>query len=593
VLAKTSFGQNLLSTYNPPFIYLHMPSVMALMFRRMFRKDARMTPRDLIGRANVASLSVAGLFILAVSATDAPAACRPAWSETLTPRGSNSFYGIAAIAPTEVWAVGSHYDGIADRPLAEHFDGIQWVTVNTPNPGLGAAYLRGVGGALGTDVWAAGYWETTSGANKTLIEHYDGTSWTIVPSPNPPSAASYLSTVAAVATDDVWVAGHYLDNTGIYRTLVEHWDGTSWTIVSSPNVGNGDNSLNGIAAAGPNDIWAVGYQSSAPGGASSTLVLHFDGRSWTIVPSPNPGGLTSSLAGVAAMADGRIWAAGFYYDGTQGRTLLLHGDSSGFETMPGEDFPGEGNVLNGIAASGLGDIFAAGYHYPNGTSDYQALIEHYDGEQWRRVSSAQGASYTYLSGITAQPAGAAWAVGNTLTGTIAESVCEIQLSEAGFFPRAASAILGDTVGWTITGGSSHRLVDASGMQLFDSGSRAPGSSFQFTFDSAGTYRVTDRTAHLTSTVAVPVGLPETGTTGVPLTVTWSAAPPSEGFLFDVQIRTPSDRGFHNWQVGQTDISTTFVPPVEGAYAFRARLRDSATGKFSKWSPSAVVAVENP
>ena len=293
------------------------------------------------------------------------------------------------------------------------------------------------------------------------------------------------------------------------------------------------------------------------------------------------------------MADGRIWAAGFYYDGTQGRTLLLHGDSSGFAAVPGEDFPGEGNVLNGIATSGLGDIFAAGYHYPNGTSDYQGLIEHYDGTQWRRVSSAQGASYTYLSGITAQPGGAAWAVGNTLTATIAESVCEIQVSEAGFVPEAASATLGDTVGWTITGSSSHRLVDASGMQLFDSGSRAPGSSFQFTFDSAGTYPVTDRTAHATSAVAVPVDVPETGTTGVPLTVTWSAAPPSESFLFDVQIRTPSDRGFRNWRVGQNDISATFVPPAEGAYGFRARLRDSATGKFSKWSPSAVVTVENP
>src|SRR5205085_6716456 len=117
-------------------------------------------------------------------------------------------------------------------------------------------------------------------------------------------------------------------------------------IVSSSNAGNGDNALNGIAAASSNDIWAVGYQSSAPGAASSTLVLHYDGTSWTIVPSPNPGGLTSSLARVVAITDGRIWAAGFYYDGTQGRTLLLHGDTSGFETVPGEDFPGEGNVLN-------------------------------------------------------------------------------------------------------------------------------------------------------------------------------------------------------------------------------------------------------
>jgi plastocyanin len=570
-----------------------MPIPMVLTFRGMFRTDVHMTSVGLRVSTLALSLGVTSLFISAVFATDAPAACRPAWSETPTPPGSNSFYSVAAITEADVWAVGSHYDGVNDRPLAEHFDGGQWLTVSVPAPGNSAAYLRGVGGSSGIDVWAVGYQITRSGANNTLIEHYDGTSWTIVPSPNPASFASYLSAVVAVAMNDVWTVGHYLDNSGVYRTLVEHWDGTSWMIVSSPNSGNGDNALNGIAAASSNNIWAVGYQSSAPGAASSTLVLHFDGTSWTVVPSPNPGGLTSSLAGVAAMTDGRIWAAGFYYDGTQGRTLLLHGNSSGFETVPGEDFPGEGNVLNGIAASGSGDIFAAGYHYPNGTSDYQGLIEHYDGTQWRRVSSAQGDSYTYLSGITAQPGGAAWAVGNTLTATIAESVCEIQVSEAGFIPEAASASLGDTIGWTITGSNSHRLVDASGMHLFDSGSKAPGWSFQFTFDSAGTYPVTDRTAHASSTVAVPVDLPETGTTGVPLTVIWSAAPPSEGFLFDVQIQTPSDPRFRNWRVGQTDVSATFVPPAEGAYAFRARLRDSGSGKFSRWSPPAVVTVANP
>jgi hypothetical protein len=62
--------------------------------------------------------------------------------------------------------------------------------------------------------------------------------------------------------------------------LVEHWDGISWTIVPTPNVGDGPNALNGIAAAGPNDIWSVGYQSVVAGSASATLVLHFDGASW-------------------------------------------------------------------------------------------------------------------------------------------------------------------------------------------------------------------------------------------------------------------------------------------------------------------------
>src|SRR5439155_22634179 len=99
-------------------------------------------------------------------------------------------------------------------------------------------------------------------------------------------------------------------------------------------------------------------------------------------------------------------------------------------------------------------------------------------------------------------------------------------------------------------------------------------------NSAATYPIIDHPNVATSVIAVPVDLPETGTTGVPLNVTWSAAPPSEAFLFDVQIRSPSDRGFSNWLVRQTDISATFVPPASGAYAFRARLRDSATGKFS-------------
>ena len=336
----------------------------------------------------------------------------------------------------------------------------------------------------------------------------------------------------------------------------------------------------------------MGYQLNVSGTVTSTLVLHFDGTSWNVVPSPNPG-QPSSLAAVVASPDGQIWAAGFYYDGTQGRTLLLHGDDSGFVAVPGEDFPGEGNVLLGIAAARPGDMWVAGYHYPSGTSDYQGLIEHYDGKQWRRVSSAQGGSYTYLAGITAWSPGAGWAVGNTLTGTIAESVCEIQVSDAGFIPKAAPAILGDTVGWSVTGSDSHRLVDASGMGLFDSGSRAPGSSFQFTFNSAGTYALTDTETSATSSVALPVELPPRGNPGTPLPVTWSAAPPADGFLFDAQIRTPRDRSFRNWRVGQTNVAATFVPPVVGTYAFRARLRDSATGAFSKWSPSGVVIVQNP
>jgi plastocyanin len=537
---------------------------------------------------------LAGAALLSLSppgTTRATAECRAAWSEVATPLGSNSFYSVGAVGQNDVWAVGSRYDGVDDRPLAEHFDGQQWVIVSTPAPRTGGAYLRGVGGSSGTDVWAVGYQTTRSGDQATLIEHYDGAAWTIVPSPNPASSASYLSVVVAVAPNDVWAAGHYLGSSN-YRTLVEHWDGNSWTIVPTPNVGDGPNALNGIAAVGPGNIWAAGYQSMASGSPTSTLILHFDGTTWNVVPSPNPG-QPSSLAAVVVTSDELIWAAGFYYDGAQGKTLLLRGDESGFTALPSEDYSGEGNVLLGIVATGPGDIWAAGYHYPSGTSDYRGLIEHYDGKQWRRVSSAQGGSYTYLSGITAWTPGTAWAVGNTLTATIAESVCEIQVSETGFVPTTAPAIQGDTIAWTIVSGDSHRLKDSSGMRLFDSGALAAGSSFQFTFNSAGTYTVADRATRATSSVAVPVAVPSTGNVGEPLLVTWSAAAPGPGFLFDVQIRVPPDRSFHDWLVGQTATAVTYVPAAAGSYAFRARLRAPGTGAASKWSPPAAVTVLNP
>ena len=525
-------------------------------------------------------------------ASQASSTCRAAWTQMLTPPGTNSFYSVGAIATNAIWAVGSRYDGTDDRPMAQHYDGRKWLLISVPSPGNGAAYLRTVATLSANDVWAGGYQTTRSGAQTTLIEHYDGTAWTIVPSANPNSFAAYVSALGAVAPNDIWAAGHYLSNSGVYRTLLEHWDGALWTVVSSPNAGAGDNALNGIATTDGNELWAVGYAAPSVGTPVATLVLHYDGTSWSIVPSPNPGGVTSSLSSVVAMADGTIWAAGFYYDGTRGRTLLLHGDATGFSVVPGEDFPNDGNVLNGIAASASGDLWAVGYHYPSGTSDYQGLVEHFDGEQWRVVSSPQGGTYTYLAGSTALPGGFACAVGNTLTSTFAESICEIQVGDTGFVPNTAPANIGDTVGWTFIGDGSHQLVDASGMNLFDSGMRADGSSFQYTFNSTGSYPVSDSLTNKEGMVAVSLVLPSKAGTGSSFSVTWSAAPPVNDFVFDAQIRTPTDTTFHDWLIGETNTSASYVPAMAGTYAFRARLRNAGTGASSNWSPVGQVLVQD-
>jgi hypothetical protein len=69
--------------------------------------------------------------------------------------------------------------------------------------------------------------------SRALIEHWNGTRWSIVPSPSVGPTVSILTAVAALSTNDVWAAGHSSTNT-TYSTLVKHWNGRKWAIVPSP-----------------------------------------------------------------------------------------------------------------------------------------------------------------------------------------------------------------------------------------------------------------------------------------------------------------------------------------------------------------------
>ena len=82
-----------------------------------------------------------------------------------------------------------------------------------------------------------------------------------------------------MAGNDAWAVGEYLDGSGPNRTLAEHWNGTSWSVVPSPN-----GYLYGVAAVTANDVWAVGTRQN------STLIAHYnDGCSTaTVTPTNSP-----------------------------------------------------------------------------------------------------------------------------------------------------------------------------------------------------------------------------------------------------------------------------------------------------------------
>jgi hypothetical protein len=79
--------------------------------------------------------------------------------------------------------------------------------------------------------------------------------------------------VAAVSANDIWAVGVFTDPlTDFSRTLTEHWDGTKWSVVPSPNATGGHNALNGVAALSSGTVVAVGYAIDA-NGHTNNLIL--------------------------------------------------------------------------------------------------------------------------------------------------------------------------------------------------------------------------------------------------------------------------------------------------------------------------------
>src|SRR5579885_2368417 len=182
-----------------------------------------------------------------------------------------------------------------------------WHVVPSPNPGTNGNYLYGVAAISSTDVWTVGVRDAV-----TLIEHWDGTQWSVIPSPNPSSNVDYLYSISAVSSNDVWAVGYSSPPSGGTYILIEHWDGSQWSVVASPSPGPYVNYLYGVAAASNTDVWAVGGYSPRKGGAA-TLIEHWNGSQWTKVKSPNPGSFANLLYAVSALPNGNVWTVGYYF----------------------------------------------------------------------------------------------------------------------------------------------------------------------------------------------------------------------------------------------------------------------------------------
>ena len=319
------------------------------------------------------------------------------------------FQAVAAPSLRDAWAVGFRYDSLkppffsydtqrvqlgGKKPLIARWEGTRW-EVSTPSGVPGGSSLNGIAAISSDDIWTVGISgeNTSSVMASSLAMHWDGEDWEVVRSPNP-GRYNVLNGVAALSSSDVWAVGNYLDsdNNQKSKPLVLHLDGKDWSVNHNLNIDTDtkDSQLSDVVALSSDDVWAVGYHEADRSGQGDiihqVLVLHWDGTTWSTMPVSEAvvraSDESSELVDITAVSQNDIWAIG---KGGDRVPIAIHWNGSAWVNT-GNPFPDIFVNIEAIAAISHNNVWAVGGHMTGGTP---ARISHWDGKQWTEVISPE------------------------------------------------------------------------------------------------------------------------------------------------------------------------------------------------------------
>ena len=341
---------------------------------------------------------------------------------------------MSAASGTDAWAVGWAFR------LILHWNGRAWSRVTGLNPGPVPPSLQAVKVISAASAWAVGNYCTAHCEDEelatfsTLILHWNGRTWSKVPSPVLSSSGTELNGVTATSGTSAWAVGRYIRGTAIL-TLILHWNGRAWSRVASPSPS--DSYLDGVTATSGTSAWAVGQYCPAHcdgfSTTSGTLILHWNGKTWSRVASPSPS--ESYLDGVTATSGTSAWAVGGYCPTAScagipmvSGTLILHWNGKTWSRVASPS-PGSnvnlGSFLDGVTATSGTSAWAVGGYYDctapscSFQMTFGTLILHWNGRTWSRVaipSPGSSTNGTFPNAVTATSSTSAWTVGGYIRG---------------------------------------------------------------------------------------------------------------------------------------------------------------------------------
>lgn len=356
--------------------------------------------------------------------------CEPGpWEFIQTPtigNETNIVFDVAGTGPNNVWAVGYWSDvpppfqGSAIRTLILHFDGEVWSVVPSPSPDPDPAtpfnQLDGVAVVSANDAVAVGSYSPVGAISQALSMRWDGSTWSEMSSPSSPGGSAF-SAAEASRQGSVWAAGLIQSGTSLSRGLLARRIGNGWQTLVSPQVGTRTNTFRGLAALRDNSLWCVGNWGNTAG-QFRILLQKWNGSSWTTFNVPSPGAI-DSLEDIVAFSDTNVYAVGYWYHPIEGtQPLIMHFNGAGWTQVQLPLFPDGMCELRAVTARGPNDIHASGT-YTDAEGVPRPFILHFDGRSWTQTAPLGpfGAGYEWFRGMS-NVAGDLWAVGQYYDGAV-------------------------------------------------------------------------------------------------------------------------------------------------------------------------------
>jgi hypothetical protein len=304
------------------------------------------------------------------------------WSYTKSPHGpgEQGLFGVSCVRLTMCVAAGRASDG---GTLFESWNGSAWTVTPSPTPPGHPTYLGGVSCANSRFCVAAGY-DFGSSGTQTAIETWNGTDWSVTPSPN--VGGDYFYGVSCANPIFCIAVGRSVVSMNENAALIESWNGREWTVVSSPDEGTTDY-LYGVSCTSTTNCIADGWAGTSSGGAEG-LIERWNGSSWSIMTSPNVGSVTE-LSAVSCASSVTCMAVGIAFESSPNlATVVESWNGSEWTIVPSPNPGNYDNILNGVSCISRKNCVAVGDYYNQSlSSPSQTMVESWNGDSLSVTSS--------------------------------------------------------------------------------------------------------------------------------------------------------------------------------------------------------------